>query len=503
MTSLRFGDSLNYTVQFRITMQIRKNTKAFKTILGIITSCQDRPDRNKLIRLYITKAGHSIEDRINIEGIQGESALFYEMTYQTVLSNLQSSGHQLYASDDTPGIYFFHSTSNKVWDEAPFEFDEAIKTEFSSLPELPVVRKKEKASKFDITGPNEKSGTSHSKKEKANREKTDSLKTASGSHHVTKPGKSASSVKEPKQPDFNLKREIHFTNLDKVLLRDAKLNKRSVLEYYDAIADYLLPYLKDRPLWTKRDADTLKPSIEMSREVLFPGNDENIPGWIKSYSVTGHQQKKNRLLCNDKDHLLFYVETGSLEFDHGLSKAKDRDAPDYMIIGIDSPDSDIAKAVDVALAAREVLDGLQLRSCVKTDGASGLHLYIALEGGSTFDTSKQAAEYICKLIRLKIPERVSLEGSETSYGKVTLGYSMNASGNGIVAPYSLVPGQSAIVATPLSWDEVNEALRPEDFNHETISKRLRQTGDPLEKLKKKVDADDLLKRLETYYSFLF
>ena len=88
-------------------MLIRKNTKAFKTILEIITSCQDRPDRDQLVRVYITKAGDSIRERINVQGIQGEAGLFYEMSYQAILGNLKSSNHQLHQSDEIPGVYFF------------------------------------------------------------------------------------------------------------------------------------------------------------------------------------------------------------------------------------------------------------------------------------------------------------------------------------------------------------------------------------------------------------
>ncbi|MEJ1237340.1 hypothetical protein WBG78_04365 [Chryseolinea sp. T2] len=479
-------------------MLIRKNTKAFKTILEIVSTCQDRPDRDKLVRLYITKAGHSIDDRINVEGIQGESGLFYEMTYQTVLSNLQSSNHQLCVSDNIPGIYFFHSTSNKIWDEAPFEFDEEIKSEFSSLPELPAVRKKEKTAKFEITGPNQKSESSPAKKDKAT-----ASNTKADVGKAAKPVKLQAVPTGAKQPDFDLKHEIHFSNLDRIIFRDSKLDKRGLLEYYNEISDYLLPYLKDRLLWTKRDTDTLKPPIEMTVGTLFRNNEDELPRWIKT-QLTGSRQKKNNLQCNDREHLLFYVENGSLQFDHELSKIKHHDTPDYLIIGIDSPEFDITKAIDVALAANEVLEGLQLRSCPKTDGVSGFHIYISLETTSTFDTSFKVAEYICKLIGLKIPDRVSLIGSEShGYGKVTLDYSMNAPDKAIVAPYSLVPGQSTIVATPLLWDEVSKDLRVEEFNHETIFKRLKHSGDPLENLKKRVNADDLLERLETHYSFLF
>ena len=56
-------------------MQIRKNTKAYKSILQIVEDCQSRPDRERLIRLYITRAGHTLEQRISVEGIEGDADL--------------------------------------------------------------------------------------------------------------------------------------------------------------------------------------------------------------------------------------------------------------------------------------------------------------------------------------------------------------------------------------------------------------------------------------------
>lgn len=474
-------------------MLIRKNTKAFKTILEIVTACQSRPDREKLIRVFITKAGHSVKDRINVEGIEDQGKLFYEMTFQNVLNYLNSSSHQLHVSDEVPGIYFFHSTSNKVWEEAPFEFDEAIKEEFSSLDELPAARKKGKAEKFVIpTTPKPKTGAPQSEKKKAETPKTTRTYKAP--------------VKSTKQPDFKLKHEIEFTDLEKVIFRQAQLNKHGVLEYYNKIAEYILPHLKDRPLWSRRDTETLKPPVEMCSTESSQSVEEDLPSWIKTQPFSEGKQKKDLLLCNDKEHLLFYVEMGNIGFDHGLSKARNPDTSDYVIIIIDSPNFEITKAIDVALAAKEILDGLQLPSFIKTDGMSGLHVYIPLESKSDFATSNSIAEYLCKLIRIKIPDLTTIAGEsdEHVYGKVSLDYSRNESGKNIIAPYSLVPGQRATVATPLLWNEVKEDLHFEDFNHETILKRLKQTGDPFENLsRKKVNGDDLLERLDANYSFLF
>ena len=484
-------------------MLIRKNTKAFKTILEIVATCRDRPDRGALIRLFITKAGDSVRERISIEGIQDEAGLFYEMNYQAVLGNLKSSNHQLCHSDEIPGVYFFHSSSNKVWDETPFEFDEVVKKEFGTLPELPVLRKKQKAEKFIFPAPKVKTesrparkGKSHAKKEKVETKKSARVVDL-----------------WPKQPEYKLKHEIHFTGLERIAIRGAQLTKRDVLDYYNKIAEYLLPYLKDHPQLIRLHRDGQPVSVNMNIESLALNCAEEIPDWIRTAPVRKGKAQEHLLFCNDREHLLFYVQIGCLEFHAGLSRlpavasakssVKSPDSPDYIILAIESPDYELARAIDVALATKEIVTGLQLPCFVKTDGTSGLHIYIPLDSKSAFHVSTNAAEYLCKLVRLKIPDLVVLKGSNLhAHGKVTLDYLMNEPGKGVVTPYSLV-AQSANVATPLLWEEVKEGLKVEAFTHETIFKRLKE-GDPFETLfRKKASADSLLEKMEENYAFLF
>jgi DNA ligase D-like protein (predicted polymerase) len=464
-------------------MLIRKNTKAFKTIQEIITACQQRKDRERLVRLYITKAGHTIHDRISIESIQGEAELLYEMNYETILMNLNSPGHQLQVSDDVPGIYFFHRTSHKEWDETPFEFDETIKKEFGDLTELPFVRKKEKTEKFIL--PIVKPRTeSPAKKEKP------------------KPAKVTKVIeKGPRQPDFKLQHKIQFTHLDKVIFRQSKFTKEDVLNYYYKIADYILPYLKDRAYSVRLDADSAS-ARNVNADVLFEQKAEHLPDWTKGKQSKSRKQIQ---LCNDREYLLLNVELGCIQFNASHARAKSSDSPDYAIITIDSPEHELTKAIDAAQVAGEILNGLKLQSYIKTDGESGLHIYLPLDSKGNFETSKTIAEYICRLVRLKCPELVSLQGTDDyTYGKVILNYQLNNQGENVIVPYSLTAGEHPIIATPLSWSEVEHGLRSEDLNHETIFKRLKQHGDPFEKLlKEKQQAETLLERLQENYSFLF
>lgn len=475
-------------------MIIRKNTKAFKTIVEIVRACEARNDRAKLIRLYITKAGHTIRDRINVEGIQGETDVFYDLNYAAVLANLGSSNHLLHQSDEVPGIYFFHTSSNKTWDENPFEFDERISDEFASLADLPATRKREKPVKV----------------ESLPKQKAISRKSEAASKQ--KPGKKPEPARKkdsrkqesaPRQPHYKLTKKIHFTDLDKIVVRQADLTKQGVLDYYYKMADHVVPYLKDRPqvirLHTARGPNDYPDTQALEQDALV-----ELPDWIQTAATGEAKQKRHLLLCNNKEHLLFYTEKGCIDFYPSHARAKSPDMPDYALIGLTAASTAFGKVIDTALTAHSILTGLQLPSFVKTDGLAGLHIYIPLDAKSEFVDSRRMAERICRLIRLKMPDAVALKDAEESaYGNVVLDYQLNDAGQSVVAPYALLPG-SATVATPLFWEEVTSDLQIDQLNHQTVPRRLKDTGDPFEGLfKKRVNATAVAENLDTHYSFLF
>jgi DNA ligase D-like protein (predicted polymerase) len=464
-------------------MQIRRNTKAFKAIIEIVTVCQSRADRQDLVRLYITKAGQSLADRISIGGSQSEATFFYDLNYHAIVNNLNSSTHQLYQSDEIPGLYYFHSTLSKDWDETPFEFDAKVKELFSSLPELPTTTVKGKHADFVLPDHTTKStGKPPEKKKEVEKKATMFIDRG------------------PKQPDYKLKKDIEFTDLERVIFRNPQINKKDVLHFYNKISEYLLPYLKDRPHQVRMQSDMSMSAAFNNLEVLPRRSSDEPPGWIQSVE---NSNGEIMFLCNDKEHLLYYVQNGCVEFDPCNSRKNSIGSPDYMTIGVD-PGSDFVSAINVVLIAKEVLDGLKLPSFIKTDARTGFHIYIPLDAKSEYEVSKEAAEFICKLIRLKEPAHVSLKGdSDQSYGKVTLDFTLNEEGRGIIAPYSLASGSAAAIATPLLWEEITDQLRIEDYNYEMIFDRLKEVGDPFEDLsKKKISAASTLERLNEHYSFL-
>ncbi|HEX7014812.1 MAG TPA: hypothetical protein VF191_04820 [Cyclobacteriaceae bacterium] len=461
-------------------MQIRKNTKAHKSILQVVGECLNRPDREKLIRLYITRAGHSLQQRISIEGIQGDADLLYDMTYQAVLNNLKSSNHQLHESDEIPGIYYFHTSSNKEWDETPFEFDEAVLKLFPSLPEPPTTRKKGKTEKYVLpTAPKTTSGKTPrpaSKKELSDK-------------------KPSLSKKEEKQPNYHLKHKILFTGLETVIFRRPQTSKRNALDYYDKVANHLLPALKDRPIVIYRCASN-GGLLECTNAASLTEDKVDLPDWIH----TSGKNKDQLLLCNDRDHLFFYLEVGAVGFAPRLARIDSPDRPDYLIITIGA-DTEWPMVVDAAHAAKVILDGLKLPSMVKTDGSSGLQVYVPLDGRRDFKTAHAVASFICRLLKLKVPDLIALPNSDNGYRKVLVEHNLNDKTGTALAPYSLV-GTHPGVSVPLSWDEITTDLKPEQFTLEAIMKSKRLSKPDYSSSGKKADARTLLDILEDRYGFL-
>jgi bifunctional non-homologous end joining protein LigD len=96
------------------------------------------------------------------------------------------------------------------------------------------------------------------------------------------------------------------------------------------------------------------------------------------------------------------------------------------------------------------------------------------------------------------------EVNDDKDGKVSLSASLNEKDKGIVAPYSIIADGHATVAAPLHWEELKEGFAFDSFTYKTILQRVKDVGDPFEALyKKKVNAEALLERLHTNYSFLF
>ena len=149
---------------------------------------------------------------------------------------------------------------------------------------------------------------------------------------MAQPVKKATSKKDV---SFSIKAgkvSVAITHPDKIYFPKDKVTKKMVVEYYQSIAAYILPYLKDRPESLKRNPGGIN-------DVGFFHKDagENAQGFIKSFAVYAESSKKeiNYIICNDKVTLAYLNNLGCIEINPWHSTISFPDKPDYMIIDID------------------------------------------------------------------------------------------------------------------------------------------------------------------------
>jgi bifunctional non-homologous end joining protein LigD len=131
--------------------------------------------------------------------------------------------------------------------------------------------------------------------------------------------------------------------------------------------------------------------------------------------------------------------------------------------------------VEAALALRERLAELGLESFVKTTGGKGLHLVTPLGRRSTWEEVRDFARTLVEEMARAEPDRYLAEASRAQRsGRIYLDYLRNGYAASAVAPYSTRARAGAPVSFPVEWSELNDSLRPADFDVRTVPSLLKQ-----------------------------
>ncbi len=275
-------------------------------------------------------------------------------------------------------------------------------------------------------------------------------------------------------------------NLEKVFWPKEKYTKGDVINYYEKISSFILPYLKDRPMVMNRHPNgaTKRGFFQKDSSSL------NLPKFVKTATLRSETDNKKvrYVVCNNKETLLYLANLGCLEMNPFASKMTALHKPDFFIIDLDpsGPPARNARAgnsfdevVAVARELHRILEEIGIRNSVpKTSGKKGMHVYVPLHGAYSYDVAREVAKLLGELLRERMPKLVSIEHYPAKRrGKIHPDYMRNALGQTAAAPYSLRPFAGATVSTPLEWSEVKKGLKPSQFTIKTIHARLKNKGD--------------------------
>ena len=273
-------------------------------------------------------------------------------------------------------------------------------------------------------------------------------------------------------------RVIPFTNLDKVLYPDSRFTKGDVIEYYRAVAEWMLPYLRDRPLVLTRYPDGIE-----GKSFYQKNAPEWAPDWVRTVTVwsEGSERDLDYFVVDDLDSLLYIANSAALLLHVWSSRVATLGNPDWCILDLDPKDAPFAHVIEVARVLRRLCEEIELPAFVKTSGSTGLHVLVPVARRVTYDQSRTLGELLARLVVRERRDIATIERVvKKRGGKVYVDFLQNGHGKLLVAPYSTRPLPGAPVSAPLRWSEVKPGLDIGRYTIATLPRRLRSMkNDPL------------------------
>lgn len=284
-------------------------------------------------------------------------------------------------------------------------------------------------------------------------------------------------------------KEVKVSNLDKVWWPDLNLTKGDVINYYIAVAPWLLPHLQDRPLVLTRYPDGWQGKSFYQKNV-----PSHAPEWLTTWPLTADKGRTiNYCLVDDVAALTWVVNSGAFEIHPFLSRTNNLECPTYMVFDLDPMENTTWSDVcQIAMVVANGLDSWGLQGFPKTSGATGMQIFVPVRPVYAYGQIREVAQMLCQAVNATLPQLTTLERSIAKReGKLYLDYLQNSLGKTLATVYGLRPQTGAPVSAPLTWEEVAAGkAQPHHFHIHTILDRIKTRGDlflPLLQLQQSLD----------------
>jgi len=282
----------------------------------------------------------------------------------------------------------------------------------------------------------------------------------------------------PAPPSVAEERTVTFTNLDKVFWPDEGYTKGDLIEYHRQVAEWMLPYLQDRPLVMTRYPDGIEGKSFFQKDA-----PPYAPDWFRRVTLwsEGSERELSYFVAEDLDSLLYVINLGTIPLHIWSSRIETLATPDWCILDLYPKEAPFEDVVDIARRLHEICEEIGLPSFAKTSGSSGIHVLVPLGRQLTYEQSRTLAQLLGRVLVGEMPRVATLTRSPNRRdGKVYIDFVQNGHGRLLAAPFTVRPLPGATVSAPLEWREVTKRLKISDHTIVSVPKRMRRLGeDPL------------------------
>jgi bifunctional non-homologous end joining protein LigD len=271
--------------------------------------------------------------------------------------------------------------------------------------------------------------------------------------------------------------QVKVTNPKKVFWPDEGYTKADLIDYYVAVAPFLLPYLSERPVVLTRYPDGIAGKSFFQKDA-----PEFVPAWVRTERIYSKDAEReiDYFIVDDVETLRYVINLGTIPLHLWSARLGSLDRPDWLILDLDPKGAPFADVVKVARQLHRILEELGLPNYVKTSGATGLHILVPLGARYTHEEARTFGRLLGLLGMEAAPDIATLARPILAReGKVYIDFAQNGHGRTIVAPFSVRPLPGAPASCPLRWEQVTAHLDPSRFTIKTLPSYIEKTGDPL------------------------
>jgi bifunctional non-homologous end joining protein LigD len=268
---------------------------------------------------------------------------------------------------------------------------------------------------------------------------------------------------------------VSLTSLDRVYWPDEKLTKFDLLCFYLKVADYIMPFLKDRPAILQRWPRGI------NAPMFFQQDLESAPDFIKTVRLTNQEGRElDYGVYTTIGSVLHFVNLGTIEQHPWHSTIKRLDKPDWIAIDLDPKKAPWENVLQVALMVKEVADEIGLEVFPKTSGSSGLHIYVPLKPTNEYDKAAEFARLFASEVARRAPKIATVERAiaKRASTQVYVDWMQNARGKSLAAILTARARPKATVSMPLTWKQISQGVKITDFTITNVPELLKKKGDP-------------------------
>jgi bifunctional non-homologous end joining protein LigD len=262
---------------------------------------------------------------------------------------------------------------------------------------------------------------------------------------------------------------VRLTNPDRVLYPEQGYTKRDLAEYYEQVADWVLPYVVDRPLTLVRCPEGHRGECFYQKHLTG-----SMPDAVEGINVAEKGKKEEYVMVRDLAGVISLVQMGVLEMHPWPARKDNIERPDYLVFDLDPGEGVVWKdIVEGAKDVRQRLEDVGLVTYLRLSGGKGLHIVVPIARRNMWDEVKAFAKSVADTMQQTDPDRyIATMSKAKRRGKIYVDYLRNQRGATAIASYSTRARDGAPVAALIGWDEHSAKTRPNMYNIKNLPARL-------------------------------